>query len=272
MTSAALLPPPSIRTVTTVDLWKAAALLLILCDHLWFYIWPDQLWLTALGRAALPIFFFLIGFARTRHVPWFWWAAGAALTSLDLWRHGGFENICLNIMFNFAMIRLALPLIEKHMMRAWWRVALFALVLAALMPLAGQVIEYGTAGWLLALVGLAHRRALDSGGDRQRDPAWLIRRALGAFVTLAYIGMELYDYEFGVTETWIMAGGVILVSGLLLRFRRETVSVRLPSVLSALARLCGRRSLEIYIAQIVVLMGLGLALGVDAADEDGDEE
>ena len=63
MISATLPEPLPTRTVTTVDLWKAAALLLILCDHLWFYIWPGQLWLTALGRAALPIFFFLIGFA-----------------------------------------------------------------------------------------------------------------------------------------------------------------------------------------------------------------
>lgn len=272
MTTAALPLPGSVRAVTTIDLWKTAALLLILIDHLWFYIWPDQLWLTAIGRAALPIFFFLIGYARTRRVPWFWWAAGAALTTLDLWRHGGFENICLNIMFNFALIRLALPLIETYVMRAWWRIALVALALAALMPFAGQIIEYGTEGWLLALVGLAHRLARDGGPDQARDPAWLIRRALGAFVTIAYLGMELYDYEFGVAEAWAMAGGVILVSGLLLKFSPGAVQWRIPSPLRMLARVCGRWSLEIYIAQIVVLMSLGLALGIDAADDDGDEE
>jgi peptidoglycan/LPS O-acetylase OafA/YrhL len=272
VTASALPGRSAALTVTTIDLWKTAALLLILLDHLWFYIWPDQLWLTAIGRAALPIFFFLIGFARTRNVPWFWWAAGTALTALDLWRHGGFDNICLNIMFNFAIIRLALPLIEKHVMSSWWRVALFALVLAALMPAAGQVIEYGTEGWLLAVVGLAHRLALDAGPDRARDPAWLVRRSLGAFVTIAYLAMELHDYEFGVAETWLMAGAVIVVSGLLLKFTPGVVPWRIPTLLSRIARQCGRRSLEIYIAQVLVLMSLGLVLDIGAADEDGDDE
>ncbi|MGL4440255.1 MAG: TraX family protein [Bosea sp. (in: a-proteobacteria)] len=271
MTTIAVQEQSSARPVTTIDLWKSAALLLILFDHLWFYIWPEHTWLTAIGRAALPIFFFLIGFARTRQVPWFWWIAGAGLTALDLWRHGGFDNICLNIMFNFAMIRLALPIIEKHVMGAWWRVALFALVLAAVMPAAGQVIEYGTAGWLLAIVGLAHRLARDAGPDRARDPAWLVRRSLGAFVTIAYLGMELHDYGFGVAETWLMAGAVIIVSGLLLRFRLGAVQWPIHSLFRTLAQQCGRRSLEIYILQIVILMPLGLALDIDAADEDGDD-
>lgn len=272
MTAADSSQTPAARAVTTIDLWKTAALLLILIDHLGFFIWTDQPWLTAIGRAALPIFFFLIGFARTRAVPWHWWVAGLALTALDGWRLADEGYPELNILINFALIRLALPLIERHVMAAWWRVALFAMLLAALMPLAGQVLEYGTEGWLLALVGLAHRRARESGPDKPRDPAWLTRRALAAFATLAFMAMQIYDYEFGVAETWIMAASVITVSGLLLMFRNRTASFQPPAPFAALFQLCGRYSLEIYMAQIVGLMALGMALGIEAADVDGDDE
>lgn len=276
MTTTALPASLSVRSVTTIDLWKTAALLLILIDHLGFFIWTDQPWLTAIGRAALPIFFFLIGFARTRSIPWFWWAAGLALTALDGWRLAGEGYPELNIMINFALIRLALPLIERHMMSVWWRVILFAALLAALMPFAGQWLEYGTEGLLLALVGLAHRRACDSGPDKPRDPAWLTRRALGAFATLAFMAMQIADYGFDVTETWIMAAAVISVSGLLLLFRNTEARFQPPAAVAPAFRFCGRHSLEIYMAQIAGLMALGIVLGIDAADiddgDDGDDE
>lgn len=260
------------RPVSWIDLWKSAALLLILIDHVGFYLLPEQPWLLAVGRAALPIFFFLIGFAGPRRAPWFWWAAGAALTALDIWRAGSAADATLNILINFALIRLALPLIERHLAGDWRRMGLFALVLAAAAPWTGPYIEYGTAGWLLALVGLAHRRALAAGPDKPRDPAWLTRRALGAGATALYIGLELHDYEFPVFETWIMAAGVIAVSGLLLRFRPGDARPKPPAWLAHGLRIGGRRSLEIYIAQIVGLMALGLALGIAPADSDGDEE
>ncbi len=173
----------------------------------------------AIGRASLPIFFFLIGFARTRTVPWTWWAGGALLTGLDYARTGALADITVNILINFALIRIALPHIERHVIGSAWRTAAFALALAALALPANQIIDYGTNGWLLALVGLAHRRALEAGPDRARDPRWLMRRALGAFATLLFIAVEIDGYEFGVTEAWITAACVILASGLLLRFR-----------------------------------------------------
>ncbi len=265
-------PSPEARPATAIDLWKTAALAVILVDHVGFFLLPEQPWLTAVGRAALPVFFFLIGFARSRHVPWFWWAAGAALTALDIWRLGGLEGATLNIMFNFALIRLLLPLIERHVFEHAWRLALLCVALALLIPFGEPFLEYDTQGLLLALVGLAHRRALESGPDSARDPAWLKRRALGAFATLAFIAGQIDSYAFGVTEAWIMAAGVILASALLLRFRPGEARWRLRGAAREVAAFCGRRSLEIYMAQIVILSTAGMAFGIDAADVDDDDE
>lgn len=260
------------RPVSRIDCWKTAALLVILVDHLGFFILTDQSWMMAVGRSALPIFFFLIGFARTRSVPWFWWAAGFGLTALDGWRTGEWLSVDVNILVNFALIRLALPLIETHVFGDWRRVVVLAVVLAALMPVASPWIEYGTEGWLLALVGLAHRRALEAGPDRPREPAWLLRRGLGAFATLAFLAAQAAAYEFEVADTWIMAACVILVSALLLRFRPGEATWRPPEGLGMLLRFSGRHSLEVYMAQIIGLSLLGMALDIEAVDMAGEEQ
>jgi peptidoglycan/LPS O-acetylase OafA/YrhL len=122
------------------------------------------------------------------------------------------------------------------------------------------------------LVGLLHRRAAEAGPDSPRDPAWLARRAVGAVATLAYAANEVHDYEFGVADTWVMAVFVIGVSGLLLRFTPRKARWQPGGFAAAILAFCGRRSLEIYIAQIVGLMALGAMFGVEPADRDGDEE
>src|SRR4051812_49904540 len=92
------------RPVTTTDLWKLVCLLQVLIDH-----WG------VLGRAAAPIFFFFIGLARTRRVPWSWVVLGLVLTAVDSWTSGtGLGKINLNILINFAFFRLLLPEVERR--------------------------------------------------------------------------------------------------------------------------------------------------------------
>jgi hypothetical protein len=255
--------------VTTTDLWKAAALILITIDHLGHFIFPEEQWLRAIGRAGAPIFFFLIGFAGGRAVPRFWLVAGAALTGLDLiWEGGDTSAVTANILISFAMLRWGLPMVEAAMAQSRLALWVLAAFLIALIPWADQLLEYGTTGWLIALTGLLHRRALLSGPDSAASRAWLERRALGAVATAVYGVNELISYEFGVMDAWVMAVPLIAVSGLLLRFRRADLKRQPPAFLQPTLRFGGRRSLEIYIGQIVVLLGLGLWLGNAPEGED----
>jgi hypothetical protein len=268
-------PALSPRAVTSTDALKALALLLMLFDHWAHYVAPEQDWMHALGRGALPIFFFLIGFARTERVPWFWLAAGVLLTALDWLRMGrDIDDVTFNILLSFAVIRWAMPLVERHVMGAGvkarhWRTALLVALLLGLSHVADMVIDYGSSGWLLALVGRAHRLALESGPDKARDPAWLGRRLIGAIATLFFVANEIHDYEFATVDAFVAAGSIIAASALLLRFRRVDLGWQPPAALADMLRFCGRRSLEIYIAQILGLMALGTALGVEP--DSGDE-
>src|SRR3712207_8087702 len=45
----------------------------------------DEMWWRLFGRLASPVFFFFIGFARTRTVPWTWIVFGIVITAADYW-------------------------------------------------------------------------------------------------------------------------------------------------------------------------------------------
>ena len=103
------------RPVTTTDAWKLFAITFVLIDHYGYYFDPDEIWWRLFGRVASPVFFFFIGFARTRRVPWSWIALGILITAVEYWTSGG-RNFMVNILINFALLRLVRPFVEAHVM------------------------------------------------------------------------------------------------------------------------------------------------------------
>ncbi len=247
--------------VSTTDLWKALALLLITLDHYGLFLDPAQDWWRVAGRASLPIWFFFVGFARSRTVPWTWLAIGIGLTLLDLW----YEDLDpaeapLNIVLGFALIRLALPWIEERIWPSRWRIAALLAVLTLLLPVGGFIVEYGTEGWLLALVGLAHRRWLEAPDG---ETLWR-RAAIAIYAGGAFCAVEIADFSFDPPQAAALIGLVAAVSALLVGFRRDDVQWQPPVPVAAFLRLCGRRSLMLYAAQIVILTLAAVMLGIDA--------
>jgi peptidoglycan/LPS O-acetylase OafA/YrhL len=250
------------RTVSTTDLLKAAALVFVFIDHGGHYFAPDEIWWRVVGRASLPVWFFLIGFARSRTTPWTWIGLGVLLSLLDLWREGSLAGAQLSILLNFAAIRLALPAIERHVWARAWRIALLVAALAALSPVANQIVEYGTEGWLLALVGLAHRHWLETPERR----ATMLRIGLALVAGLLFVVVETQDYGFEGVEIVALALIVLAVSGMLFLFRRADLEGSMSGPLAALLRFCGRHSLTIYATQIVIFTALA-AIVLEDSDE-----
>jgi len=50
--------------ITRLDILKSVALLIMIIDHLGYYFFPDQILWRAIGRAGLPVWFFLAGYSR----------------------------------------------------------------------------------------------------------------------------------------------------------------------------------------------------------------
>jgi uncharacterized membrane protein len=97
------------RVVDNTDWLKAAAIILVLIDHFGYFFMDDDLWWSVLGRFAAPIFFFLVGYAKSRKIPLHWIGLGVALTLLDS-ANADWDWVAPNILLSFVLIRFALSL------------------------------------------------------------------------------------------------------------------------------------------------------------------
>ncbi len=253
------------RPVTTTDAWKLIGLVFVLVDHYGLFFDPDETWWRLFGRIAAPIFFFFIGFARTRSVPFSWLAFGALLTLTDYLDSESLAETTINILLNFALLRvLLLPFFERHVMGQPWRVAVLVAVCVPLIPYTDTVLEYGTEGWLWAILGLAHRLALERPEDRRR---W-IRGGIAVATGIAYGLREVHDYAFDGGQAALLGVIVLGLVVLLLRFRRGDLPWQPPEPLAGLFRFCGRHSLEIYAVSLFAMQVL--AYGIDTFGEEDD--
>jgi hypothetical protein len=252
------------RPVTTTDLWKLLGLVLVLADH-WGLLFAGDPWWRVVGRAAAPIFFFLIGFARTRHVPWSWIVLGLILTAVDSWTSGtGLGKINLNILINFAYVRLLLPEVERRVMPHPWAVALLAVAIVLLIRPFQQVLEYGAEGWLWALFGLSHRLALEG---RHAHSGW-VRNALAAAVATVYTVKEILDHGFDGAQGAALALLIAALALALTRFRRADLGRQPPEPLAAALRFCGRYSLEIYAVTLLAMQITAYAIEDREAEDE----
>jgi hypothetical protein len=254
------------RPVTTTDAWKLFAITCVLVDHYGLYFVPEEAWWRLFGRLASPVFFFFIGFARTRRVPWTWVIFGFLITAVEYWTTGG-RSVMLNILLNFALLRLALPYVEAHVVDYPLRLAVLAVASTALIAPLDEVLEYSGEGWLWALFGLSQRLLLERGDTASR----IRRNVLAAIAGLVYVVREQSDFSFDPLRSTLL---VVFVAGLVLcltQFRRVDLAWQPPRFMRPIFAFAGRRTLEIYAVTLLAMQLLAYAIsGVDA--DDGDDE
>src|SRR5262245_51986648 len=103
------------KDLTSYDLLKAEAVIIMIVDHIGFYFYPDQLWYRAVGRIGFPIWFFLVGYAQSRDIsPKL---VGGALILLVANMFAGMSIFPMNALVTIMLMRLALDGIMKDALR-----------------------------------------------------------------------------------------------------------------------------------------------------------
>ena len=264
-TSTSLRTPRIPHFVDNTDWLKTAAITLVAVDHFGYFFMESDRWWSVFGRLAAPTFFFLMGYAHTRTVPFYWIWLAVILTLLDSWNNN-WSWVAPNILLSFALVRLARPHVQMLMQhRGWGAFALLVCAVIAMLPMAHKIVDYGSEGWLWALFGLCQRMYVDgrsaidmqgavqskpAPGHAMRDNAGLVRLVACFVAAGVYVWQEQSEYSFPQIHFTVFILGVGVLSVTLCLFNRAASRIQPPEALAGVLRFIGRHTLEIYAIQL----------------------
>jgi hypothetical protein len=263
----------STQLVDKTDWLKTIAIALVLIDHFGYFFMEDDQWWSVFGRLAAPTFFFLLGYAQTRRVPLNWIWLGLLLTLLDSY-YNDWNWVAPNILLSFALVRLARPYAETLLQDSGWvGFALLAVTLLLLLPVTGEIVDYGAEGWLWALFGLSQRRYVDDKPvpDLTKTArANTTRRNLGLMRLLAcliagavYVWREQIEFSFPDLPLAIF---ILVLSVLSLRlcfFRRGPTRLQPPKIVGEVLGFTGRHTLVIYAIELAAFQLIAMWIADD---------
>jgi len=133
--------------------------------------------------------------------------------------------------------------------------------LVAVIPLAAPVVDYGAEGWLWALLGLSQRLWIDGKEPAQivtDQPAprrWianLSRILVCGVAAVVYVWQEQKEFVFTHKQWTVLVVGVVLLAICFLSFSRGSSRLKPPATVARAIRWIGRRTLEIYVIELVI--------------------
>jgi hypothetical protein len=253
--------PPSAplpRQLTTLDVLKTWALVLMVVDHIGFYFLPEtgaflaegdpHLWWRAFGRLCVPVWFFLIGYARTRDLsPPLWVAAGIVLASslvCGLW------VFPLNILFTMILIRLIIDPVGEFALRSTGHLAITITLIILSSFHTFFLVEYGSVGLLVAL------------------PSYLERLPINILYWSSWfllLAIQSMFFSFDRTQLAVVALGtagiLYILQNLQVRELPETAA-RLGPGPTFIVQMLGRQTLWFYVIHIIVFRAIAWHFGL----------
>lgn len=238
---------PLPKEITSYDLLKAAAVIIMIIDHIGFYFFPQDMWWRAIGRIGFPIWFFLVGYARSRDFSPRLWGGAVILVLANM--AAGMYIMPLNALFTIIAIRILLdPLVRMAMVNLYALFSFSVAMMFLILP-SNMFFEYGTQALIMAMFGFL---------VRNRDMFKNAHSILNAYMVFAlgtFLLMQHAVFHFTATQWYVMGGGTFLVMGLLFFFKSVTfpdLTKVMPRFATVLIQIMGRRTLEIYVCHLLL--------------------
>ncbi|PJB72685.1 MAG: hypothetical protein CO093_02460 [Alphaproteobacteria bacterium CG_4_9_14_3_um_filter_47_13] len=244
--------------ITSYDLLKTFAVVFMIIDHTGFFFYLEDNWWRVAGRLCVPVWFFLIGYARSRDTGSRLWIGATVLICGNM--IAGLHLLPLNILFTMILIRLLLnPLMERSLrdVQTFWGIN--ALLFFLIIP-TSMISEYGTLGIIMAMFGwlIRHQNELKNGQT--------LRNHYFAFAALTFIATSYLTFGFNQNQGILLAIGTFIVMRTLFLFQPMTftgLSEKLPHPFVKLLHFTGRYTLEIYVLHLLLFYTIGLFTSPD---------
>ncbi len=258
-------------TLTTFDLLKTFAVIFMIIDHVGFYfltpaidagMGDPHLWLRAVGRWCVPIWFFLIGYGRSGVIPLSLMIGAGALTVMNFVT--GMFLFPLNALISMMIIRLIIPYVVRFAFASREGMGVTIIMIGIGYFITNDLFEYGTVGLLMAMMGYMMREWRDRTDFIARFNQRVLK--IGAVVAVAAVILSQYStFQFDVAQGVVMATGMAIVFAILFVIRPTTyplLSNHLPVILRRAVQGCGRRTMEIYVIHLIVFKVVALVFGL----------
>ncbi len=233
--------------LTSYDFLKAAALILMIIDHIGFYFFPEEEWFRVIGRFCVPIWFFLIGYARSRDLSTPIWAGLLILVWFNIM--SGMAVFPLNVLFTIIVIRMFIDWVADRIFKdVEWTVYLsISLVFLAVFTI--LFFEYGTVSFFFAILGYA---------VRHREKINWKDYGLYVYTLFSFMIFSIYtelSFGFGVIQLIVFAIGTLFVLYVLLNFKRKIYkeyTKKIPQIFVLLIQIMGRHTLLLYVIHLAL--------------------
>lgn len=242
--------------ITSYDLLKTFAVVVMVADHIGYYFFADDVWWRAAGRIGFPVWFFLVGHSTGRDLPTRLIASAFILETVNF--VVGLPMLPLSALFTIIAIRVVLDPLMRFALQSRARLWTISAALAAIAIPSGAFLEYGTLGLITAMFGYFVRHSRVINDDK------LVFRFM-IFAVLVFVSWQQFLFDFPPDGFTFMALATAAVHCMLLQFKARTYpdwTARCPRIVAATIRLCGRRTLEIYVVHLVLFGVLAVLLGM----------
>jgi hypothetical protein len=241
--------------ITSYDLVKAFAVIIMIIDHIGYYFFPEQLWWRAVGRVGFPVWFFLAGHASGRDISPKPIIGGVILVIGNFMV--GLPIFPLNALFTILAIRLLIDPIMEPVLTKRISIWVIAAVLFLLVLPSYAVAEYGTQALITAIFGYLVRHR-----ERVNNEDLVFRYMF--FALISFVLIQQFLFNFSELQFLIMVSGTALIRFWLYKFEpRKTYPDlnNLPSIIKSPIQFMGRRTLEIYIVHLLIFKFMAVSLG-----------
>jgi hypothetical protein len=241
--------------LTSYDFLKLFAVVVMIVDHLGWYFFQGDPEFRLIGRLCVPVWFFLIGYAKSRNLDKTLWIGAIVLQFSNF--PAGAHILPLNVLATMIAIRLIIDPLMDRMMRSpqvFWSFSVIFLLLS--IP-SGMVTEYGTLGLILAMFGWLVRHR-----DDLKEPDMILPQFF-AFAVGSFAVTQFASFGFSQAQFFVLALGTLLVCGVLYFFKPVTypkLDAALPWFVKAPIKFIGRRTMEIYVVHLLIFKALAVYL------------
>ena len=236
------------RELTSYDLLKSLAVILMIVDHIGFYFYRDDLWWRAVASSG-PLWFFFVGYAKGRNLtPPIWIGASLLLVASFVFGSAVFP---LNILFAIILVRLVLDPVMNFCLRSRDNLVLL-FFLAFVLSIPSWVFwEYGIVGLLVAMTAWLLRH------KEERPELRKITFIFCVFSIVSFIVLHAVAFGFEEGQLIVFTASTIGTFMLAYCFKSKTYPVlteKTPKLAVAALQIMGRYSLYLYVGHVLLFM------------------